>query len=130
MAKKTPSWSCELENIKYWASEASVLCYTNSFSRNSFFFILLLLVSKPGNEEIVIQYRQENAQANGADGILSLVSFIAIADIFVTYPGFAWVFQLSYCFYVILRDVSDFPLQNIEDKQLTWRYGTNTYNSN
>ena len=37
-----------------------------------------LLVSKPGNEEIVIQYRQENAQANGADGILRLVSFIAL----------------------------------------------------
>ena len=40
--------------------------------------IIFLLVSKPGNEEIVIQYRQENAQANGADGILSLASFIAL----------------------------------------------------
>ena len=35
--------------------------------------IFFLLVSKPGNEEIVIQYQQENAQANGAGGILSLV---------------------------------------------------------
>ena len=32
----------------------------------------------PGNEEIVIEYQQESAQANGADGILSLVSFIAV----------------------------------------------------
>jgi len=31
---------------------------------------VFLLVSKPGNEEIVVQYRQENAQENGADGIL------------------------------------------------------------
>ena len=36
--------------------------------------IAFLLVSKSGNEEIVVQYRQENAQANGADGIQ--ISFI------------------------------------------------------
>ena len=30
-------------------------------------YFFLILVSKPGNEEIVVHYRQENAQANGAD---------------------------------------------------------------
>ena len=45
-----------------------------TFSNASYIF----LVSKPGNEEIVVQYRQENAQANWADGILRLVLFIAL----------------------------------------------------